>query len=333
MKAAHDVVSPHIHAFFTEYLAKQKRASPHTVTSCRDTLRLLLTFVQETTGRTPSAVHVSNLTLPLILQFLDHLEQQRGNSVRSRNIRLSVIRALFRTIALRDPSCIAQATQILAIPIKREEKKLVGFLTRAEVEAIVAAPDQACWRGRRDHALLLTLYNTGARVSELTALTPQQLRFGVTSFVQFFGKGRKERTVPLWPRTAQVLQTWLPHAGGTAQSPVFPSIRRTTLSRDGVNHLLQQAVQQALSTCDSLRGRRVTPHLVRHSTAMHLLQAGVDIAVIALWLGHESIETTHVYLESDLLTKERALQKLVPIEVPQGRFTATDPLLRFLATL
>ncbi|MBM4259636.1 MAG: hypothetical protein FJ147_27530 [Deltaproteobacteria bacterium] len=207
MKASLDVVSPHIHAFFTEYLAKQKRASPHTVTSCRDTLRLLLTYVQETTGRAPSAVRVSDLTLPLILQFLDHLEQQRGNSVRSRNIRLSVIRALFRTIALRDPSCIAQTTQILAIPIKREEKKLVGFLTRAEVEAIVAAPDQTCWRGRRDHVLLLTLYNTGARVSELTALTPRHLRFGATSFVQFFGKGRKERTVPLWPRTAQVLQT------------------------------------------------------------------------------------------------------------------------------
>ncbi len=333
MKAPLDVISPHIHAFFTEYLAKQKRASPHTVTSCRDTLRLLLTFVQETTGRVPSAVRVSDLTLPLILQFLDHLEQQRGNSVRSRNIRLSVIRALFRTIALRDPSCLAHATQILAIPIKREEKKLVGFLTRPEVEAIVAAPDRSGWRGRRNHALLLTLYNTGARVSELTALTPQHLRFGATSFVQFFGKGRKERTVPLWPHTAQVLQTWLPHAGGTERSPVFPSVRGTILSRDGVNHLLQQAVQQAVTVCDSLRGRRVTPHLVRHSTAMHLLQAGVDIAVIALWLGHESIETTHVYLESDLLTKERALQKLMPIEVPQGRFTATDPLLRFLATL
>ena len=328
-----EFLGPHLQAFFTDSLGTQKRASPHTISSCRDTFRLLLTFIQKTLGLAPSAVRVADVDLPLILRFLEHLEQQRGNTVRSRNIRLAAIRGLFRVIALRDPASVGQAAQILAIPHKREPKKLVSALTRMEIEALLATPNRATWSGRRDHALLLTLYNTGARVSEISSLTQPQIRFGPTSFVQFLGKGRKERTVPLWPETARVLQAWFPEAGDTARAPAFPNARGGHLSRDGVAHILQLAVRRARATCDSLQERRISPHVIRHSTALHLLQSGVDIAVIALWLGHESIDTTHIYLESDLATKEHALQKLLPIEVPHVRFTAPDPLLRFLDAL
>jgi site-specific recombinase XerD len=301
--------------------------------SCRDTFRLLLTFLQQTTGIAPSAIRIADVDLPVILRFLEHCEQQRGNTVRTRNIRLAAIRGLFRVVALRDPASVGQAAQILAIPRKREPKKLVGALSRGEIEALLATPNRSTWSGRRDHALLLTLYNTGARVSELTALTQAHVRFGPTSFVQFLGKGRKERTVPLWPETARVLQAWFLETGATARAPAFPNARGGHLSRDGVAYILQLAVRRARTTCASLHGQRVSPHVIRHSTALHLLQSGVDIAVIALWLGHESIDTTHVYLESDLATKEQALQKLLPIDIPRIRFTAPDPLLRFLDAL
>jgi integrase/recombinase XerD len=316
MTTTPELLGPHLQAFFVEYLGNQKRASPHTIASCRDTFRLLLTFLHEKTGRTPSALRVCDLQPTLILQFLEQLEHQRGNTVRSRNIRLSAIRSLFRVITFRDPTSLGQATQVLAIPVKREEKKLVGYLTRDEIEALLAAPDRATLTGRRAYALLSTMYNTGARVSELITLTQSQVQFLPSSCITFMGKGRKERIVPLWSQTARTLREWFREIGGGSAGLAFPNARGGSLSRDGVDYLLRQAVRQAQQACPSLQRKKISPHVFRHSTAMHLLQAGVDIAVIALWLGHESIETTHVYLETDLALKEHALQKLSPVDTP-----------------
>ena len=327
------LVAPHLHAFFTDHLAQHKRASPETVASCRDTFRLFLRFVQETKRIEPSALCLTELDVPTILAFLNYLEQQRSNTVRSRNIRLSTIRSFFRFVALRDPERVELVTRILAIPVKRQDKKLIGFLTREEMEALLAAPDRSTWGGRRDYALLLTMYNSGARVSEMTMLRCEQVVFGASTFVQLHGKGRKDRTIPLWPQTSRVLKDWFRELGEDQRHRAFPNARRQPLSRHGVNYLLQQATQKAMASCPSLQSKTVTPHVIRHTTAMALLQAGVDIATIALWLGHESIETTHVYLEADLEMKERALQKLVPIDDQGARFAAEDPLLLFLTSL
>src|SRR6266853_3417476 len=295
-----------------------------------DTFRLLLTFVKETVGIEPSALRVTDVDAPLVLRFLDYLEHQRGNAIRSRNIRLSALRTFFRFVALRAPESVAIATRVLAIPLKREDKHLVGYLTREEMEALLAAPDRSQWVGRRDHALLLTMYNSGARVSEVTTLRREQGCFGATTFLDLHGKGRKERTVPLWPTTSHLLQGWLRELGTFGTPMVFPNARGRPLSRYGVNYLLQQTVRRAVVTCPSLRSKTVSPHVLRHSTAMDLLQAGVDITVIALWLGHESIETTHVSLEADLATKEQALHKLALVDTPLSRFRAEDSLLAFL---
>ena len=326
-------LAPHVQAFFTEHLCHQKRVSPETLASCRDSFRLLLTFVKETVGIEPSALCVADLDTPTLLAFLDHLEDKRGNAIRSRNIRLSALRTFFRFVALREPESAEIAARVMAIPVKREDKKLVGSLTRPEIEALIAAPDRAHWIGRRDHALLLTMYNSGARVSEITTLKREQVSFGATTFLELDGKGRKERTVPLWPQTRHVLQVWFRELGEERTQMAFPNARGRPLARHSVNYLIRKAVQSAAPSCSSLLTRPITPHLIRHTTATHLLQAGIDIATIALWLGHESIETTHVYLEADLATKEQALQKLAPVEESEVRFTAEDPLLAFLTSL
>lgn len=333
MTSSRSPLAPHVQAFFTEHLCHHKRVSPQTLASCRDSFRLLLTFIQETARIEPSALCMADLDAPTILAFLDYLEHQRGNTIRSRNIRLSALRTFFRFVALRDPESIGLVTRVLAIPVKREDKKLVGSLTRPEIEALIAAPDQRHWIGRRDHALLLTLYNSGARVSEIATLKREQVSFGATTFLELHGKGRKERTVPLWPPTSRVLQVWFRELGEERSLMAFPNARGRPLARHSVNYLIQKAVQGAAPNCPSLLTRPVTPHLVRHTTATHLLQAGIDIATIALWLGHESIETTHVYLEADLATKERALQKLAPVEEQGAQFTAGDSLLAFLTSL
>jgi len=333
MRSYEALIAPHIQAFFAEHLCHHKRVSPQTMASYRDTFRLLLNFVKEATGKAPSSLHVHDLDAPIVLQFLDYLERQRGNTVRSRNLRLAAIRTFMRFLALRAPESLAIATRVLAIPVKRTDKKLIEALTRVEVGALLAAPDRSCWMGRRDHALLLTLYNSGARVSEVTTLQRHQVCFGTPTFLQLTGKGRKERTVPLWPQTSRMLQAWFAELGEDGGRTAFPNTRGRPLSRDGVAHLLQRAVHKAAAVCPSLRTKKITPHVLRHTTALHLLQAGVDIAVIALWLGHESLETTHVYLEIDLAHKEQALHKLAPIEGPMARFTAPDPLLAFLTSL
>jgi site-specific recombinase XerD len=327
------LIAPHVQAFFADYLCQQRRLSPQTIISCRDTFRLLLTFLRDQTGVEPSAVRLADLDAPVVLRFLNYLEQERGNSVRSRNIRLSAIRSFFRLVALRDPDSLGMVTRVLAIPMKREDQQLIGYLTQPEIQALLAAPDQSKWVGRRDHALLLTLYNSGARVAEITMLKREQVCFGDRTFLQLFGKGRKERTIPLWAETVQVLRAWFHELGEHTPNIAFPSIRGKSLSQDGVDYLLKRAVQRAAVACPSLTTQKISPHLVRHSTAMHLLQAGVDIATIALWLGHESIETTHVYLQADLAMEEEALGKLHPIAGEWQRFRADDPLLAFLASL
>lgn len=327
------LIAPLLQYFFTEHLCAHKQVSPKTIISYRDSFRLLLRFLQARTGHEPSALTVSDLDAPAILAFLENLEAERSNAVCSRNARLSAIRSFFRVVALRDPASLNIVTSVLAIPVKRTEKRLVGYLTRPEMDAMLAAPDQTGWLGRRDHALLLTMYNSGARASEITGLCRAQVHFDTTTYLQLHGKGRKERTVPLWPKTARVLQQWFREREVGMDAVIFQTIRGTPLSSDGLDHLFQQTVRRAGAACPSLLNKRITPHLVRHTTAMHLLQAGVNITVIALWLGHESIETTHIYLEADLALKERALEKLTPVQGAVKRFKADDSLLAFLKKL
>jgi integrase/recombinase XerD len=326
-------LGPLLQSFFSEHLCSHKRASLQTIASYRDTFRLLLNYVHQTTGTEPSALRITDLEVSVLLAFLAHLEQQRHNSVRSRNIRLAAIRSFFRWVALRDPDSVNLAGRVLAIPVKRGDKPLVGYLTQAELEALLAVPDRASWTGQRDHALLLTMYNSGARVSEITGLSWPQVRFGLTTYLDLNGKGRKERSVPLWPKTAKVLQQWRQRQAGRSAPIVFPSLRGNALTRDSVHYLLGEIVRVAITACPSLATKRVSPHVVRHSTAMHLLQSGVDITVIALWLGHEDVQTTHVYLQADLAMKEKALEKLTPPETKAARFKPGDELLAFLASL
>jgi len=333
---AGDLIGPHLQAFFAEHLLAHKRASPQTIACYRDTFRLLLRFMREKTGAEPSALLLAALDADAVLAFLDHLERDRGCSVRSRNNRLAAIRSFFRVVSLRVPDRLEQVTRVMAIPVKRGDKRLVHYLSREEVKALLAAPDRTVWTGRRDHALLLTLYNTGARVSEIIALRREQVRLDLAAgaHVELKGKGRKERVVPIWAETARVLRAWFRELGDFGDGVAFPGARGRALSRDGVDHLLRRTVSTAAAAaCPSLGAKKVSPHVLRHSTAMHLFQAGVDMAVIALWLGHESLETTHVYVEADLATKERALEKLAPIPGMPARYRADDKLLAFLANL
>ena len=264
MTSSRVLIAPHVQAFFTEHLCHQKRVSPQTIASCRDTFRLLFIFIKETAGIEPSTLRVTDLDAPLVLRFLDYLEHHRGNAVRSRNIRLSALRTFFRFMTLREPESIAIATRVLAIPLKREDKKLVGYLTRDEMEALLAAPDRTHWVGRRDHALLLTMYNSGARVSEVTALRREQVCFGATTFLQLYGKGRKERTIPLWSQTRRVLQTWFRELVEEKSHMAFPNARGRPLARHSVNYLIHKAAQGAAVRCPSLCTRPITPHLIRH---------------------------------------------------------------------
>jgi integrase len=298
---------------------------------------LLLRFLQKKTGRPPSSLSVADLDAPNILEFLDHLEKDRNNQVCSRNVRLTALRSFFQVIALRDPASLGIVTRVLAIPFKRTERHLVGFLTTEQMDAILAAPDQSTWAGRRDYALLLTMltmYNSGARSSEMTNMCWSQVKLEhIHSYLQILGKGRKERTIPLWPDTVEVLRRWLEERGGATDAVVFPSGQGVALSGDGLNYILQQAVNKAVERCSSLKSKRVTPHMFRHSAAMALLQSGVHIEVIALYLGHEHVQTTRVYVEADLAMKEEALKKIVPTLAPPHRFRAADSLLAFLESL
>lgn len=327
------LVGPLLQFFFTDYLVKQRRVSLQTVASYRDSFRLLLQFIERETGIEPASLHIAQLDAHVVLRFLDGLEKDRGNSVVSRNLRLTAIRSFYRMVALHDPASTGIATQIQAIPLKRTNTRLRAYLTREEMDAVLDSIDRTQWRGRRDYALLLTLYNSGARVSELSTLRQGQITFAGKSYVQLHGKGRKERVVPLWPRTARILKEWFRELGHREQAVAFPGIRGEPLSRFAIHLLLHKAVERARRRCPDLIKKRVSPHVLRHSTAMALLQSGVDIAVIALWLGHESIETTNKYLHADLSIKEKALAKLQPMGGKFRKFHADDSLLAFLETL
>jgi integrase/recombinase XerD len=293
--------------FFTQRLMAQRRASGHTIAAYRDTFRLLLQFAQRQLHKAPSALSLTDLQAPLIGAFLDDLERQRANSARSRNLRLTAIRSFFRYAAYEKPEHSALIQRVLAIPNKRYEKKLVGFLTPPEIAALLTAPDRSTAAGRRDHALLLLAVQTGLRVSEITALRQEDIVLGTGAHVRCQGKGRKQRCTPLTRQLARVLKTWLAEATQCSDNFVFPSARGTCLSADGVQYLLSKHLAVARTRCPSLRHRTVSPHVLRHTAAMELLQAGVDCSVIALWLGHESVDTTQIYLDANLALKEAAL--------------------------
>ncbi len=329
----HQPIGPLVQHFFADHLLGHRQVSPQTVSAYRDTFRLLLRYLQETHHLAPATVSLADLDAPHILAFLDHLEQTRHNAVRSRNARLAAIRSFFRDVALQAPEALDITTRVLAIPVKRTTRRVVHFLSREEMNALLDHCDRTQWTGRRDHAMVLTLYNTGARVSELTGLRRAQVHFSTVTVVALDGKGRKQRTVPLWPRTARVLRLWFEELTSVAGDSAFPNAHGAALSRHGVAYLLAELADRARGHCPSLINKRVAPHVIRHTTAMHLLQAGVDIATIALWLGHESIETTHGYLEADLQLKERAIRTLAPLGPAGRRFKADDPLLMFLGSL
>lgn len=323
-------LAPILESFFTERLITLRRASGHTVASYRDTFRLLLGFAQDQTGKAPCQLQLTDLDAALIGAFLDHLEHERHNSVRTRNARLVAVHSLFRYAALREPAHAALIQRVLAIPQKRFERAVVSFLTRNEIEALLASPDRRTWIGRRNHAILLVVLQTGLRVSELTGLRCRDVSLGKGPHLSCHGKGRKQRCMPLTAQTVAVLRTWMHERNGTPDAPLFPSRRGTQLSRDAIEQLVNKYTQAAAKVCLSLHRKKITPHVLRHSTAMQLLQAGVDSSVIALWLGHESIQSTQAYLHADMTTKQRALDRTTPPDTAPGRYQAPDTLLAFL---
>jgi integrase/recombinase XerD len=326
-------LAPTMQSFFTERLLAQRRASPNTVASYRDTFRLLLGFAQRRTGKAPSKLQLEDLNAATIGAFLEHLEVERHNSVRTRNTRLAAVHSLFAYAALRHPEHAALIQRVLAIPAKRVDRQLISFLTKAEVDALVSAPDRHSWVGRRDHALLLVAIQSGLRVSELTSLACADVDLGTGAHLRCHGKGRKERITPLTTQACGVLRVWLAERRGNPSDPLFPSRRGGPLSRDAVALLVAKHARRAERCCPSLRAKNVSPHVLRHTCAMQLLAVGVDTSVIALWLGHEGVETTQIYLHADLAIKERALARTAPAGTKPGRYRAPDSLLAFLESL
>lgn len=323
-----------IERFFIQRLMQQRNASPHTIASYRDTFRLLFAFAQARLGKPPSRLDLTDLDAPFIGAFLDDLEASRSIGIKTRNLRLTAIRAFLRFVVLEEPAYAGQIQRVLAIPGKLHDKREVHFLTRDEINAILAAPDRSCWIGRRDHMLLHLAAQTGLRLSEIVQLERTAVVLGTGAHVRCLGKGRKERCTPLTTQTRSALQAWLKEAGRLGSTRLFPNIHGGDLSADAVQRLLGRHVATATQACPSLRRKRVTPHVLRHTAAMELLQAGVDIAVIALWLGHESIKTTQVYLHAHLALKEAALAKVKPFNGQRGgRYQPGDRLLAFLDAL
>jgi site-specific recombinase XerD len=319
-------LAPTLQAFFTDRLPRQRNASPNTVSAYRDTLRLLLIFASSRLSKPPATLDIADLDAFLIAAFLDHLEQKRGNSVRTRNARLAAIHSLFSFAALRHPEHAALIQRVLAIPAKRFDRALVTYLREGEVDALLSAPDRTTWTGRRDHALLLLAVQTGLRVSELINLTLGSIHLGTGAHVQCLGKGRKHRATPLTPQTVAVLKVWLAERRGQPGDPLFPNRTGARMSRDAVERLAtKHATAAGLSS--------VSPHVLRHTAAMRLLHAGVNITVIALWLGHEQAETTQVYLHADMAIKERAIARIAPPNTKPGRYRPSDAVIEFLDAL
>jgi integrase/recombinase XerD len=326
-------LAPTLEAFFTRRLIGQRRASPHTISAYRDTFRLLLAFVDEQTGKPPAKLGLEDLDGALIGAFLDHLEQERGVAVSTRNARLAAVHSFFRFAALHHPEHAELIQRVLAIPPKRGARAPISYLTKPEIDALLAAPDRSSRLGRRDRTLLLLALQTGLRVSELTGLRRADVSLGPGASVSCTGKGRKQRATPLTAATATVLASWIAETNGGPTDPLFPGPRGRPLTRDAIRRVVDRHVAVAARTCPSLASKRVSPHVLRHSTAMQLLGAGVDTAVIALWLGHESIRTTDIYRHADLALKERALARLAPTRLAAGRYRPPDPLLAFLEAL
>ena len=319
--------------FFTDRLLNQLGASPHTVASYRDVFRLLLRFAEEQLGRSPSELRMNDLDVSFIGRFIDHLEHDRSNCPRTRNNRLSALQSFFRYVTFCEPACLLHCQRVLAIPAKRYERVPVDFLTKEETAALVTAPDPNTWIGRRDRALLILAIQTGLRNSEITSLRCQDVEFGTGAHVRCLGKGRKMRCIPLRQDVISVLKQWLSEWKGNLIDPVFPSLRGNRLSADALQGLVARHASTARRCCPSLAGKKVTPHTLRHTAAMDLLQRGVDLSVIALWLGHESTETTQIYLHADMRLKEQALSHATASGIIPERYRPPDPLLTFLEGL
>jgi site-specific recombinase XerD len=322
-----------LQSFFSKHLIAQRQVSAHTIASYRDTFCLVLQFAKKALGKPASRLTLEDLNAPFVGSFLDDLEHGRRNDVRTRNLRMAVIRSFFRYAASESPQHSGLVQRVLAIPSKRHERRLVGFLSRDEIDSLLSAPNRETWRGRRDHALLLVAAQTGLRLSEITALRQQDVVLGRGAHVRCQGKGRKERCTPLAKATAAIVAEWIREQGSAPARILFPNGRGARLSSDAVQHLVSKYAETAGGTCPTLNTKRVTPHMLRHSAAMELLQSGVDRSVIALWLGHESVETTQIYLDADLALKEEALKKTAPLEAPGLRFRPDDQLLNFLKSL
>lgn len=318
--------------FFLKRLMNQMNASSHTIDSYRDTFRLLLEYVSIRTNKPPSSLTIEDLEARAILDFLDYIEINRSNAPSSRNVRLAAIHSFFRSCAYLSPDSLGLIEKILAIPMKRTTCPETDFLSLEEMQSIIDAPDLATWSGLRDHTMFAALYNTGARVSEITGMKIMDLSL-VTPSVRIHGKGRKDRVMPLWQSTVRLLKNWIAHINRDPDNPLFPNASGERMTRHGVGYRLGIAKRTAEARCPSLKGKHVSPHSIRHTTAMHLLQSGIDISVIALWLGHESPVTTHHYLQADLAMKKRVLEKLAPPHTKNILFKPGDALLKFLENL
>lgn len=325
--------APTIEAFFTERLMTQRQASPRTVAAYRDTLRMLLVFAKEHTGKSPSDLDVADVDSGLVSSFLTHLERDRHNSARTRNTRLAAIHSLFAYASLCHPEHAASIQRVLGIPSKRYDRVEICYLDPEEVDALFAAPDRDTWLGRRDHALLVLAVQTGLRVSELTQLDCIHVDLGIGAHVRCRGKGRKERATPMTTHTVAVLRTWMKERAGGSNDPLFPTSRGRRLSVDAVQWLVGKHANAAVKACPSIAAKRVSPHVLRHTCAMNLLHANVEIAVIALWLGHASTQTTQVYVHADMALKEQALARTIPPNTKPGRYRPPDALLAFLSAL
>jgi site-specific recombinase XerD len=326
-------LAPALQAFFTERLARQRRASEHTVAAYRDTWRLLLAFASKRAAKPPSRLDFTDLDAPAVAAFLDHLENDRGNSIRTRNARLAAVHSMFSYAALHHPEHAALTARVLAIPAKRADRALVTWLTEDETAALLAAPDRTTRTGRRDHAMLHLAVVTGLRVSELTALTRDDLHLGAGPHVTCHGKGRKQRVTPLTAAAVTVMREWLAELPGSQDQILFPGRTNSRLSRDAVERRLFLHAAAATAGCPSLAAKKISPHVLRHTAAMRLLHAGVEVSVIALWLGHEQTETVGIYLHADLALKEKALARTTPPGASPGRYQPPDPLLAFLESL
>jgi site-specific recombinase XerD len=326
-------LSVHLQRFFAERLGAQMHASPNTIISYRDTFRLLLRYAAAQRKTTPTALQITDIDADLVSHFLTDLEIKRGNVARSRNTRLAAIRSFFKYVSINEPQLLHHCQRVLAMPSKRYVKRAIDYLSREEIEALIAAPDVSTWHGRRDRAMLVLTLQTGLRVTELTTLTCGDIALGTGAHVRCLGKGRKERATPIRKDSIKLIRTWLIERRGQPTDPLFISNRGEPLSRDAIERLVHRHVETASKKCSTLRTKRVSPHVLRHSAAMQLLHGGVDRTVIALWLGHESVETTQMYIHADMKIKERAIAKTLPIETKHGRYRPNDKLLTFLQSL